>query len=148
MELFEILKKKKEKISVEIEAQEKLLTPFSTLKVKFKEGNKILYEVQTILKCENLEGCFVCFNKDLTMLSVEKARNRLNFPLSWKGCLTWQGKPVFEDKFFESIKVKEGYFYGYRKNYTLIERIQKLEVFRSGNVIRLVLNGNEFFTEI
>jgi len=148
MDLFEILKKNKGKISVEIETQDRLLKPSSLLKVKFKEGNRILYEVQTVLKCENLEGCYVCFNKDLTMLSIERARNRLNFPLSWKGCLTWKGKPIFEDKFFESIEVKDGYFYGYRRNYTLIERIQKLEVFKSGNVIRLVLNDNEFFTKI
>ncbi len=146
MELFEILESKKDKIRVEIETKERLLNPFSTLKVRFKENEKTIFETETILKCENLHGCFVCFNKDLTVLSVEKGRKKLSFPIAWKGCLTYLGRPIFEQNFFEIVKVKNGYFYGYSERKVLIENIEKLEV-EKGFPVRVVLNGKELFCE-
>jgi len=143
---FEAIKERKDKIRAEIDTDSKVLNPFSTIIIRFYDKDDLLYEGETILKCDKFAGCFVCFNRDFSIITVEKGREKVSLPVSWT-CLNWEGKPIFEDVYFETVKVGN-LFVGRRKKYTLVYRYTSLEIEEGKGIFRIVLDKDkEFFTE-
>ncbi len=143
-ELVALLKKSREAV-VEIEPDKEVLNPFSALKVKIKAEGKVLYEGETILKCDSFAGCFFCFSRDYRMVTVERGREKLSVPARWL-CLTWEGKPVFEDYFFEEVEVGD-LFAGRREGYIYLSRYETLEIYEGKKLFRIVIDQRkEFFT--
>ena len=118
-----------------------LLHPFSALKVQIVGGGELLYEGETILKCDSFAGCFFCFSKDYSMVTLEKGRIKLSLPARWE-CLTWEGKPIFEDRFFEHVFVGD-LLIGKRRGYTFFTRFSSLEVYEGEEIFRIVLDKRE-----
>jgi len=143
---FKVLKQNKDKLRVKAKAlTEEVLNPYSEVKLRFLVDGKVLHEADMLLKCEQLEGLSICFSKDFTVLSLGIGRDKLNVPIEWEGCLTWEGRPILESQFFERGKVQNGYFLGQRKNYTCMVRIDRLEHWEAPAVSRVVVNGEEYF---
>ena len=145
-DLLGLLEERKKEIRVEIDTEDRLLNPFSAIKVRIKAGNETLHEEETILKCDSFAGCFMCFSRDYSMITFEKGARKLSFKVSWN-CLTWDGKPVFEDRFFELVSVGD-LFVGRRKNYIYVKKFTSLEIFEGKDLFRILIDQHdEFFTE-
>lgn len=145
-ELISLLKEKKDKVRVEIDTDTETLNPFSSLHITISVEGEVIYKGDTIFKCNNLAGCFFCFSKDYSMVTLEKNREKLSFPASWK-CLVWEGKPIFEDKYFERAIVSN-LFIGQKGNYTFITHYNTLEINKGEKLFRIrVDNRQEFFAK-
>ena len=145
-QLMDLLEAHRKEISVEIDTPDRVLNPFSTIKVRIKKRGEVLYEEETILKCDSFAGCHMCFSRDYSMITFEKGTRKLSFRASWS-CLTWEGRPVFEDRYFDKVFAGD-LFVGVRGNYIYFSRYKTLEVFKGEGLYRVVIDEHkEFFTE-
>ena len=104
-EIFEY--RVEEELRAVIETDDKLLHPYSILKVNLFDGKKKLTSFETIFKCDIWEGCKYCFTNDLRKLYFEKGRKRIYADIEWRGCINFRGTPVFEDSFFEKCLIND-----------------------------------------
>jgi len=149
-EIFELAKKRE--VEVEIEVDDKVLNPFSTLRLRFKKGNKILLEKETILKCDNLEECFFCFNQTYTYIILEKTvkvegkerKEKVSIPVKWL-CLNWDGIPIFESDFFDEAYIKDNRVLLFKKNQMNIIIFKELRVEGKGNLFRVIHENKVYY---
>jgi len=141
------------KIEVEIFSDDKVLNPFSAIRLLFKAEGKVLLEKETILKCDNLDECFFCFNQNFTYIILEKVvsekgkekKEKVSIPIVWH-CLNWEGKPIFEEEYFEECFLNWDKILGVRKSLLEILAFNRLSVEEKGNLVKIVADDKRFFT--
>ena len=151
-DIFNLAKQKK--VIVEIFSDDKVLNPYSTIRLLFKAGKKTLLEKETILKCDNLDECFFCFNQNFTYIILEKVINengkekkeKVSIPIVWH-CLNWEGKPIFEEQFFEECYIRRNKIVAVRKNFLEISFFENLIVESRKNLFKLNVNKKTFYVQ-
>lgn len=151
-DVFNLAKQKK--VIVEIFSDDKVLNPYSAIRLLFKRENKILLEKETILKCDNLEECFFCFNQNFTYIILEKVisengkekREKVSIPIVWH-CLNWEGKPIFEEQFFEETYIRKNKVVAVRKNFLEIAFFERLNVEARTELFKINTDNKTFYTQ-
>jgi len=133
-------------LRAEVATGDRVLNPLSTIKIRIYKGEELVYENETLARCSSFGGCFLCFTKDYTVITIEREGRKLSMPVSWS-CLTWEGRPVIENSYFEEVKIGN-FFFGTRGKYTYISKFNELEIYEGEDLFRIVLDSKkEFFTQ-
>jgi len=153
-DIFNLAKQKR--VIVEIFSDDKVLNPYSAIRLLFKTGKKTLLEKETILKCDNLDECFFCFNQNFTYIILEKVvpnedgkekKEKVSIPIIWH-CLNWEGKPIFEEQYFDECYIRKNKIVAVRKNFLEIIFFNRLNIESSENLFKLNLdNKTSFYTK-
>lgn len=149
-ELFALAKDKEHKLRAVIEVEDKVINPYSTIKVVFYDENRLIGDVETIFKCDVLsDGCFFCFTSDFSSVVLTRNRERLVLPTTWQGVYLWHNSPVFEDQFYTQILLRKDHLIAKRDTLLKIRNFKTCLVERQGELLRLVVDedlNNPIFT--
>ena len=137
----------KEALRAEINCEDRLLHPLSTLRLELFDGKEKLYEFTTVFKCDIWQGCKYCFTTDLRKLYFERGRTRIYADISWKGCITFRGIPVFEDSYYEECFITNKVLLRRSGKILIFPVPEGLEIEHDGRIVRLESRAGTFFTE-
>ncbi len=156
-EIFE--KARKKEIHAEITSDTKVLNPFSSIILRFISNGNTLLEKETILKCDNLEECFFCFNQSYTFVILEKLikengrerKEKVSIPIQWK-CLNWNGSPIFQDDFFDAVHLRGNKLILEKSNYLEVSFFHDIKVEKKKNLFRIAIttktSGTNPYTKV
>lgn len=127
---------------VEVYSEDRVLHPFSVLWLKFYVGGELLYETETIYKCDRLvDGCGFCWTQDNSMIILQRGRDQKTLPTTYVNILTWEGSPVFEDSYYEEVQISsEGMLMARKRGRRLFRVFRSLIVEDGNNLYRLVID--------
>ena len=142
-ELFALAKDKEHKLRAVIEVEDKVINPYSTIKVAFYNGDRLLSETETIFKCDVLsDGCFFCFTSDFSSVVLTRNRERLVLPTTWKNVYLWHNFPVLEDQFYTQVLLRKDHLIAKREMLLKIRNFKTCLVERQGELFRLIVDDN------
>jgi len=72
-------------LRAEVATGDRVLNPLSTIKIRIYKGEELVYENETLARCSSFGGCFLCFTKDYTVITIEREGRKLSMPV--KGVL-------------------------------------------------------------
>ncbi len=141
--LFHLAKDKKNSLRVVINSEEKVVNPYTTIRLTFMNGQETIGEVETIFKCDVLsDGCFFCFTSDFSSVVLTKNRERLVLPTTWQNVYLWHNSPVFEDQFFERVLLRKDHVVAKRSSLLQVRNFVNCTVERKDELYRLVLDND------
>jgi hypothetical protein len=97
------------KVRAYIQADGKVLNPFSTLDIAFEVDGEVVGSAQTLLKCDIIGSCKYCFTRNYSHIVLIKNRIEKILDTKWVNILTWNGEPIFEDDYYTKIIIKPEY---------------------------------------
>lgn len=136
----------KQVLKAKISCEDRLLHPFSTLRLELFDGSDLLYEFVTVFKCDIWQGCKYCFTTDLRKLYFERGRTRIYASIDWWGCVTFKGVPVFEDSYYEECLITDKVVLLHKGKLLVFPIPEGLEIEHDGEIVRLDSRVGTFFT--
>lgn len=130
-----------EKASVEVVCGDRVINPFTTIELFFYADGEPVKRYETIFKCDTIENCGFCFTHDFSSVVLSRGREKRIIPTVYRGVLLWRGVPVFEEQYFEEIKIYPSFFAGRRGKFLLIRNFRELIVEKEGELSRLITDN-------
>jgi hypothetical protein len=131
------------RVKAYIEADGKVLNPFSTLNITFEVDGEVWGSAQTLLKCDIIGSCKYCFTRNFSHIVLIKNRIEKTVDTKWVNVLTWNGEPVFEENYFNRILVKPEYIACFYKEKNMerivVYRYSSISVERRGEITMLMV---------
>lgn len=130
---------------VEIHSQDKVLNPFSSIVMDFYADGVLVKRVETIFKCSHLEGCDFSWTEDNTKIVLVRGRNKRAINTRYVGVYTWNGIPIPEDRYYESVEVYKNFLACNRESTRFFASFNTLLIEQAQSLYRLVVDNNPHF---
>lgn len=127
-----------DKAWVEVESGDMVLNPFTTILLRFYDGEELVKEAETIFKCDALEGCEFCWTNDLSSVVLAIGRQRKTFRTEYKGLLLWNSSPILEERFYSKVKVYPSFLIAVKEHATFVKNFKDLLIEERQGLYRLL----------
>lgn len=123
---------------VEIESDGLALNPYTSLLLRFYDGEEVVKEIETLFKCDMLGECEFCWTHDLSSLILTTGRQKKTLRTKYKNLLLWNSSPVLEDRFYSLVKVYSSFFIAVKEHAVFLKNFRDLLIEERQGLYRLL----------
>lgn len=130
---------------VEIHSQDRVLNPFSTIVMDFYANGVLVKRMETIFKCNHLDGCDFEWTHDNTRVVLARGRNKRAINTKYVNIYTWNGIPIPEENYYERIDIYKNFLACYKQSTRFFTSFETLRIEQLQPLHKLIIDNNPHF---